>query len=64
MSSLLRLILALCLASTCFGAKQPNVVLILIDDMGYRDPGFVGNRYIDTPNIDRIARSGVTFSQC
>jgi arylsulfatase A-like enzyme len=39
-------------------------VLILIDDMGYRDPGFVGNRYIDTPNIDRIARSGVTFSQC
>ena len=45
-------------------ARQPNVVLILIDDMGYRDPGFVGNKYIDTPNIDKIAKSGAVFNQC
>ena len=45
-------------------AKQPNVVLILIDDMGWRDPGFVGNKYIETPNIDKLAREGAIFSQC
>ena len=45
-------------------ARQPNVVLILIDDMGYRDVGFASNKYIDTPNIDKIAKSGAVFSQC
>ena len=54
----------LCLAPAFLGAKQPNVILILIDDMGYRDTGFVGNRYISTPNIDKIAKSGAVFSQC
>jgi arylsulfatase A len=60
----LALALALGLGPSCLCAKQPNVVLILIDDMGYRDPGFVGNKYIDTPNIDKIAKSGAVFSQC
>ena len=50
----LSLALALCLAPAFLGAKQPNVVLILIDDMGWRDPGFVGNKYIETPNIDKL----------
>ena len=56
--------LALLLCAALAAARQPNVVLILIDDMGWRDPGFVGNRYIDTPNIDKLARSGAIFSQC
>ncbi len=64
MPSLLRLAFALCLATVFAGAKQPNIVLILMDDMGYRDPGFAGNRFIDTPNMDRIAKSGATFTQC
>jgi arylsulfatase A len=56
--------LLLLIAAGLAYARQPNVVLILIDDMGWRDPGFVGNRYIDTPNIDRIAKGGAIFSQC
>ena len=60
----LSLALALCFAPSCFGAKQPNIVLILLDDMGYRDVGFAGNRYVDTPNIDKLAKSGVVLSQC
>ena len=43
---------------------KPNVILILIDDMGWRDLGYVGNRYIDTPNIDRLAKQGAEFRQC
>lgn len=45
-------------------SRRPNIILILIDDMGWRDTGFAGNHYIDTPNIDRIARGGTVFSQC
>ena len=60
----LALALALCLAPAAFGAKQPNIVLILLDDMGYRDVGFAGNKYISTPNIDKLAQSGAVFSQC
>ena len=64
--SVLSAAFALCLlaASAACGAKQPNILLILLDDMGYRDVGFVGNRYISTPNIDKIAKSGAVFSQC
>ncbi|MEO1525276.1 MAG: sulfatase [Planctomycetota bacterium] len=41
----------------------PNFIFILIDDMGWKDTGFAGNDFIETPNTDRIAREGVIFSQ-
>ena len=44
-------------------AKRPNILLILADDMGYSDLGFMGSG-IQTPNIDRLAKQGVVFSQC
>ena len=64
--SILSAAFALCLlaATAAIGARQPNILLILLDDMGYRDVGFVGNRYISTPNIDKIAKSVAVFSQC
>jgi arylsulfatase A-like enzyme len=42
--------------------SPPNLVLILVDDMGYADVGFNGCQDIPTPNIDRIARQGVKFT--
>jgi len=46
------------------GAQQnrPNIVLIVIDDLGWRDVGFMGSRYYETPNIDQLADGGVAFS--
>lgn len=44
-------------------AKQPNIILILADDLGYGDLGFHGSKQIPTPNLDRLAASGVAFSQ-
>ena len=43
--------------------KRPNIILIMADDMGYSDLGFMGSG-INTPNIDRLAKNGVVFSQC
>ncbi|QOV91235.1 sulfatase [Humisphaera borealis] len=43
--------------------RPPNVVLILMDDMGWRDVGFVGNKFVETPNIDRLAKTGLVFKQ-
>jgi arylsulfatase len=42
--------------------KQPNVLLIVADDMGYSDVGAYGSE-ISTPNIDALAREGVLFTQ-
>jgi arylsulfatase len=43
------------------GARKPNVVLILNDDMGYSDLGCYGGE-IETPNLDRLAANGIRFS--
>jgi arylsulfatase A len=44
------------------GRDRPNVVLIITDDLGYADIGVYGARDIRTPNIDRLAREGVRFT--
>jgi arylsulfatase A-like enzyme len=42
--------------------KLPNIVIIFIDDMGYNDVGCFGSGKILTPNIDRMARNGMRFT--
>lgn len=43
-------------------AKRPNIVVILADDLGWRDTGVYGNRFFETPNIDSLASSGMRFT--
>ena len=43
--------------------RQPNFVLVLMDDLGWKDLGVTGSLYHQTPNIDRIARAGAVFNQ-
>lgn len=43
-------------------STQPNVIIILVDDLGYEDVGFNGCKDIPTPNIDKIASRGVKFT--
>ncbi len=43
-------------------AGKPNIVLFLIDDLGWRDIGANGSTYYQTPHIDRLAREGVRFT--
>ena len=42
---------------------KPNIVYIMCDDMGYGDLACYGQRYILTPNIDRLASDGMRFTQ-
>jgi arylsulfatase A-like enzyme len=42
---------------------KPNVVLIFADDLGWQETGFSGSDYHETPNLDRLAREGMVFTQ-
>jgi arylsulfatase A-like enzyme len=42
---------------------RPNIIVVLIDDMGWGDFSCFGNRDIETPNIDRLASEGLRFEQ-
>jgi len=41
---------------------QPNIIFILIDDLGYKDLSCYGSTFYETPNIDRLARNGMLFT--
>jgi arylsulfatase A-like enzyme len=44
-------------------ADKPNVIVVLVDDFGYADPACYGNTMVKTPNMDRLAKEGVRFTQ-
>lgn len=52
-----------CVAQCAYATeKSPNIVFILIDDLGWKDVGYNGSCYYETPNIDKLARGGVVFT--
>nr|MBD3620931.1 sulfatase-like hydrolase/transferase [Sunxiuqinia sp.] len=65
-----RLFILLALILTIFGscqesddAQYPNIIFILTDDQGWGDLSISGNTNLETPNIDRLAATGVTFDR-
>ncbi len=62
-------LVALTLATAAFtgaaagtaAATKPNIVYILSDEIAYFEPGFMGNHDLQTPNLDRLAASGIIF---
>ncbi len=64
--AILGVFIAALLSSTAIAAaptRQPNVVFILADDLGYAELGCFGQQRIRTPNLDRLAAEGVRLSQ-
>ncbi len=55
-------LLALTFAHSIFAAEKPNILLIYADDLGYGDVSCYGATRIATPNIDRLAREGLRFT--
>ncbi|PHS13204.1 MAG: arylsulfatase, partial [Blastopirellula sp.] len=49
-------------AAGSHAADKPNVIFVLVDDMGYSDLGCYGSE-IETPNLDGLAAGGLQFTQ-
>ena len=45
-------------------SEKPNIIFVMVDDMGYGDVGCFGQKKIKTPHIDRMAAQGTRFTQC
>lgn len=42
---------------------KPNVIFIIVDDLGWSDAGFMGSVFYDTPHIDKLAQNGIVFNR-
>ena len=50
------------LAGMALAAERPNIVLIYVDDLGYGDVSCYGAKQVQTPNVDRLAKEGIRFT--
>lgn len=50
-----------CLSLAC-AEERPNIVLIFADDLGWKDVGYQGSDFYETPHIDQLAREGMVFT--
>lgn len=62
-SSIALCTLSMSVAQANVGGDKPNVLVVLVDDLGWNDLGCMGSTFYETPNIDKIARNGVMFTQ-
>ncbi|MEL6104727.1 MAG: sulfatase [Planctomycetota bacterium] len=56
------LVLVTLVANVASAAPRPNVLFIFLDDYGWRDAGFMGSDFYETPNIDALAARGMVFT--
>jgi len=56
------MILLAAAAASHAASRKPNVILFLVDDMGWMDCGVYGSKYYETPNIDRFAARAMRFT--
>ncbi len=50
------------LSQSVFAEKKPNFIIFLVDDLGYNDLSCYGSENVKTPNLDDMAKSGVSFT--
>ncbi len=58
----LPLMLALALTQLTLAANKPNILFVYLDDYGWRDCGFMGSDFYETPNIDALSKQALVFS--
>src|SRR3954464_2487581 len=55
--------IVLLIAAVCPAApRRPNVVVFVADDLGWRDLGYAGSTFYESPNIDALAKRGAVFT--
>ena len=55
-------LLGLLVISPAAESSRPNIIFFLIDDLGWADVGCFGSHYYETPNVDKLARQGMRFT--
>jgi len=50
------------LAVTAFAEARPNILFIYLDDFGWKDTGYMGSDFYETPHLDKLAAGGVVFT--
>ena len=63
MNKIMKLALVCLITVVVFGQQKPNVIYIYADDMGYGELGAYGQQKIKTPNLDKMAKEGMRFTQ-
>lgn len=61
LTTLIVTLLACISAHELLAAEKPNIIFVMADDLGYGDLGCYGQKLIETPNLDRMAREGMRF---
>jgi len=61
--ALLTLLTLLAWTCSAFAATKPNLIWIMADDLGYGELGCYGQKLIQTPQLDRMAKEGMKFTQ-
>lgn len=61
LSSLVLIAICVAIAQKAPAASPPNVIYIMADELGYYEPGFMGGKSIQTPNLDKMAAEGIIF---
>jgi len=51
-----------CLTGALHAAPKPNILLIYLDDFGWKDASYMGSDFYETPNLDKLARGGMVFT--
>lgn len=62
MKKLTVVLMGLGLLFSAYATKQPNILFIVVDDLGWKDTGCYGSTFYETPNVDRLAATGMRFT--
>ena len=60
---LLSVIILIISIQNSFATEKPNIIFVLADDLGWSELGCYGNTFHETPNLDRMAKEGMRFTQ-
>ncbi|MFV8345859.1 arylsulfatase [Flavobacterium sp. ZB4P13] len=63
MNKIWNILIACLITSIVFAQQKPNIIYIYADDLGYGELGSYGQQKIKTPNLDKIAKEGIKFTQ-
>ena len=63
MKNYLFILFFLLISTSIMAQEKPNIVFLFVDDAGYADFGFQGSDVMITPNLDKLAKQGVKFTQ-